>query len=166
MADIYNALNASPVIAVNTTYGPNWMRPTQILVGRFLKVGAQFDFSGPSGRGRSSRPVDIRPVRAIEGQAALNLACLFGRPERAARSTANVAVVIASSNWAGDGLGGGHRTSSAPGSVRSSSTARCASRSASSGRRTDAIGAWLLNTHPSAMSAGRRQSGRRRSASR
>ena len=44
MADIYNALNASPVISVNTTYGPNWLRPTQILVGRFLKVGAQFDF--------------------------------------------------------------------------------------------------------------------------
>ena len=44
MADIYNTLNASPVISVNTTYGPNWMRPTQVLVGRFLKVGAQFDF--------------------------------------------------------------------------------------------------------------------------
>lgn len=49
MADVYNALNASPVITVNTTYNANqaannWMRPTQILVGRFLKVGAQFDF--------------------------------------------------------------------------------------------------------------------------
>ncbi len=44
MADVYNALNASPVITVNTTYGPNWQRPTQVLVGRFLKVGAQFDF--------------------------------------------------------------------------------------------------------------------------
>jgi hypothetical protein len=44
MADIYNALNASPVITVNTAYGPNWMKPTQILVGRFLKLGAQFDF--------------------------------------------------------------------------------------------------------------------------
>jgi hypothetical protein len=44
MGDIYNAMNVSPVISVNTTYGPNWLRPTQILVGRFLKVGAQFDF--------------------------------------------------------------------------------------------------------------------------
>jgi hypothetical protein len=49
MADVYNALNVSPVITVNTAYNANqaannWMRPTQILVGRFLKVGAQFDF--------------------------------------------------------------------------------------------------------------------------
>lgn len=44
MADVYNAMNASPVITVNTTYGPNWLRPTQVLVGRFVKVGAQFDF--------------------------------------------------------------------------------------------------------------------------
>jgi hypothetical protein len=44
MADVYNAMNASPVISVNTTYGPNWLRPTQVLVGRFLKVGAQLDF--------------------------------------------------------------------------------------------------------------------------
>ena len=49
MADVYNALNVSPVIAVNNSYNANqaannWGRPTQILVGRFLKVGAQFDF--------------------------------------------------------------------------------------------------------------------------
>jgi len=44
MADVYNALNASPVVTLNSTYGPNWQRPTQILVGRFLKVGAQLDF--------------------------------------------------------------------------------------------------------------------------
>jgi hypothetical protein len=49
MADVYNAMNVSPVITVNTAYNANqaannWMRPTQILVGRFLKVGAQFDF--------------------------------------------------------------------------------------------------------------------------
>ena len=49
MADVYNALNVSPVITVNTAYNANqaannWMRPTQVLVGRFLKVGVQFDF--------------------------------------------------------------------------------------------------------------------------
>jgi hypothetical protein len=44
MADVYNAMNASPVISVNTTYGPNWLKPTQILVGRFVKLGAQLDF--------------------------------------------------------------------------------------------------------------------------
>jgi hypothetical protein len=44
MLDVYNALNASTVITVNTTYGPNWLKPTQVLVGRFAKVGVQFDF--------------------------------------------------------------------------------------------------------------------------
>jgi hypothetical protein len=49
MADVYNAMNVSPVVALNTTYNANqaannWGRPTQILVGRFLKVGAQLDF--------------------------------------------------------------------------------------------------------------------------
>jgi hypothetical protein len=49
MADIYNAMNVSPVVALNTTYNANqaanlWLRPTQILVGRFVKVGAQLDF--------------------------------------------------------------------------------------------------------------------------
>ena len=39
-----NAMNASPVISVNTTYGPNWLKPTQILVGHFVKLGAQLDF--------------------------------------------------------------------------------------------------------------------------
>jgi hypothetical protein len=44
MVDIYNTLNANPVVALNTTYGANWLKPTQILVGRFVKVGAQLDF--------------------------------------------------------------------------------------------------------------------------
>ena len=35
--DIYNALNASPVLAVNTNYGAAFLRPTQILAGRLLK---------------------------------------------------------------------------------------------------------------------------------
>ena len=44
MVDVYNALNANPAVSVNTTYGANWLRPTQILVARFVKVGAQFEF--------------------------------------------------------------------------------------------------------------------------
>jgi hypothetical protein len=42
--DIYNALNASPVLAVNSTYGPSWLTPTQILAGRLLKFGFQMSF--------------------------------------------------------------------------------------------------------------------------
>jgi hypothetical protein len=42
--DIYNALNASPVLAVNTNYGASFLRPTQILAGRMLKFGFQMTF--------------------------------------------------------------------------------------------------------------------------
>jgi hypothetical protein len=42
--DIYNALNASPILAVNNTYGPLWRTPTQILAGRLLKFGAMMTF--------------------------------------------------------------------------------------------------------------------------
>lgn len=42
--DIYNALNASPILAVNNTYGPQWRQPTQILAGRLLKIGFQMTF--------------------------------------------------------------------------------------------------------------------------
>jgi hypothetical protein len=42
--DIYNALNASPVLAVNTNYGAAFLRPTQILAGRLLKFGFQMTF--------------------------------------------------------------------------------------------------------------------------
>jgi hypothetical protein len=42
--DIYNALNASPVLAVNTNYGAAFLRPTQILAGRLLKFGFQVTF--------------------------------------------------------------------------------------------------------------------------
>jgi hypothetical protein len=44
MLDIYNALNANPVVTQNNTFGANWQKPTQILVGRFFKVGGQFLF--------------------------------------------------------------------------------------------------------------------------
>jgi hypothetical protein len=42
--DIFNVLNSSAVLALNTTYGSAWLSPTQILQGRLVKVGAQFDF--------------------------------------------------------------------------------------------------------------------------
>jgi len=44
MVDVYNALNSSPVITYNTTYGPEWLRPTDVLQGRLVKVGGQFTF--------------------------------------------------------------------------------------------------------------------------
>ncbi len=42
--DLYNALNASTVLQVNSTYGPNWLMPTQILDARLLKFSVQVDF--------------------------------------------------------------------------------------------------------------------------
>ena len=46
--DLYNAFNASTVLAVNNTFrvtGDNtWLQPTQILDARLLKISAQLDF--------------------------------------------------------------------------------------------------------------------------
>ncbi|PYR81009.1 MAG: hypothetical protein DMF87_06805 [Acidobacteria bacterium] len=42
--DVYNLFNAATVLAMNTTYGPSWKDVTQILNGRQLRIGAQFDF--------------------------------------------------------------------------------------------------------------------------
>ena len=44
LVDVYNLFNANPVLALNTTFGPQWQRPTQILQGRLLKFGFQMDF--------------------------------------------------------------------------------------------------------------------------
>jgi hypothetical protein len=44
MFDIYNVLNASPVLAINSRYGTDWLRPTQILDARMVKFGAQLEF--------------------------------------------------------------------------------------------------------------------------
>jgi hypothetical protein len=44
MVDLYNVLNSSAVLTVNNTVGPNWRTPTNILQGRLIKIGAQFDF--------------------------------------------------------------------------------------------------------------------------
>jgi hypothetical protein len=42
--DLFNLFNSSAVLQVNSTYGPNWLRPTQILDARMLKFGVQVDF--------------------------------------------------------------------------------------------------------------------------
>lgn len=42
--DVYNSLNGDAVLALNTAYGAAWLRPTQILQGRLVKFGAQFEF--------------------------------------------------------------------------------------------------------------------------
>lgn len=42
--DLYNALNASPILSINTRYGPQWLQPQQILDGRLVKFGAQLTF--------------------------------------------------------------------------------------------------------------------------
>jgi len=42
--DIYNALNASPILSVNNSYGAAWRTPTQILSGRLLKFGVKITF--------------------------------------------------------------------------------------------------------------------------
>jgi len=42
--DIYNLLNSAAVLSANSTYGPAFMRPSQILIARFFKVGGRIDF--------------------------------------------------------------------------------------------------------------------------
>jgi hypothetical protein len=42
--DLFNALNASPILSINTTYGGKWLAPNQILAGRTMKVGATLSF--------------------------------------------------------------------------------------------------------------------------
>ena len=42
--DLYNVLNASPVISQNNTFGPAWQQPTLVLQPRLVKFGGQIDF--------------------------------------------------------------------------------------------------------------------------
>ena len=44
MFDLYNMLNSSAVLVLNTRFGPQWQRPTFILPGRLIKFGFQVDF--------------------------------------------------------------------------------------------------------------------------
>jgi hypothetical protein len=41
---VYNALNGNPVLAFNTTYGPNWLVPQIVLPARFLKLSGRISF--------------------------------------------------------------------------------------------------------------------------
>jgi hypothetical protein len=42
--DIFNVFNRSTVLLVNPNYGPQYLRPLEVLPGRLFKIGAQFDF--------------------------------------------------------------------------------------------------------------------------
>jgi hypothetical protein len=42
--DLYNALNASSVLNQTTRYGPQWMNVVQVMGGRMLKFGGEFQF--------------------------------------------------------------------------------------------------------------------------
>ena len=42
--DVFNVLNRSDVLNQNNTYGPDWLKPTNILTGRWAKFGVQLDF--------------------------------------------------------------------------------------------------------------------------
>jgi Carboxypeptidase regulatory-like domain/TonB-dependent Receptor Plug Domain len=42
--DIFNLMNSSAVLSQNNTYGTAWLSPTQILQGRLVKFGMQFEF--------------------------------------------------------------------------------------------------------------------------
>jgi len=44
MFDGYNMLNSAAPLIINTTYGPRWLEPTDLLVARFFKVGGRFTF--------------------------------------------------------------------------------------------------------------------------
>jgi Carboxypeptidase regulatory-like domain len=42
--DAYNTFNHNTALVINTTYGPSWLNPTQIMDGRLFKLGFQIDF--------------------------------------------------------------------------------------------------------------------------
>jgi len=43
-ADLYNLTNSNWIIAYGTTFGPNYLRPSQVLSPRMFKIGGQLDF--------------------------------------------------------------------------------------------------------------------------
>ncbi len=42
--DVYNVLNASSILTINTTYGSQWLRPQAVLHGRLIELGGQLTF--------------------------------------------------------------------------------------------------------------------------
>ena len=43
-ADLYNLTNNNWIIAYGSNFGPNFLRPSQVLSPRMFKIGGQFDF--------------------------------------------------------------------------------------------------------------------------
>ena len=44
IADVYNILNGSGAVRLNTRYGPSWLVPTELQNPRYFKFGAQLNF--------------------------------------------------------------------------------------------------------------------------
>ena len=44
MLDAYNLFNGTGTTGINNRYGSRWQSPTQVLLARFVKLGAQFNF--------------------------------------------------------------------------------------------------------------------------
>jgi hypothetical protein len=42
--DVYNATNDAAIIAVQTTYGPSWLKPTNVLSGRLIEISGRIDY--------------------------------------------------------------------------------------------------------------------------
>jgi hypothetical protein len=42
--DIFNVFNRSTVLLVNPNFGPQYLRPLEVLPGRLFKIGGQIDF--------------------------------------------------------------------------------------------------------------------------
>jgi hypothetical protein len=42
--DVFNVLNGAGIAQVTTRYGPNWLKPTQIVGARLFRLSAQVDF--------------------------------------------------------------------------------------------------------------------------
>ena len=42
--DIANLFNVNTVLLQNNAFGSNWLRPSQILIGRIFKLGFSLDF--------------------------------------------------------------------------------------------------------------------------
>jgi hypothetical protein len=41
---VLNLFNENSVLRINDRYGASWQNVLQVLTGRLLKIGAQFDF--------------------------------------------------------------------------------------------------------------------------
>jgi hypothetical protein len=44
LGDLYNVMNSNPVVNQNNTFGTRWLEPTNVLIGRFFKLGFQLQF--------------------------------------------------------------------------------------------------------------------------